>query len=71
VNTADEQSGAFTTKCRSFWIRPDLAAWLSGAAGPEVLRPAAEDHLRMWPVTRRVNWTGGGDDPALIAEIAA
>jgi hypothetical protein len=36
-----------------------------------VLRPAAEDRLRMWPVSRRMNRTGGGDDPALIAEIAA
>jgi hypothetical protein len=35
------------------------------------LRPTAEDRLRMWPVSRRVNRTGGGDDPALIAEIAA
>jgi putative SOS response-associated peptidase YedK len=49
--------------------RPDVAAWLSGAAGPEFLRPA-EGRLRMWPVSRRVNRTGGGDDPALIAEIA-
>jgi putative SOS response-associated peptidase YedK len=51
--------------------RPDLEAWLSGAAGTEVLRPAAEDRLRMWPVSRRVNRTGVADDPALIAEIAA
>jgi hypothetical protein len=42
----------------------------SGAAGTELLRPAAEGRLRMWPVSRRVNRTGGGDDPALIAEIA-
>jgi hypothetical protein len=51
--------------------RPDLVAWLSGAAGPELLRPAAEDRLRMWPVSRRVNRIGGGDDPALLAEIAS
>jgi putative SOS response-associated peptidase YedK len=51
--------------------RPDFEAWLTGAAGPELLRPAAEDCLRMWPVSRRVNRTGSGDDPALIAEIAA
>jgi putative SOS response-associated peptidase YedK len=51
--------------------RPDLEAWLTGAAGRELLRPAAEDRLRMWPVSRRVKRTGGGDDPALIAEIAA
>jgi putative SOS response-associated peptidase YedK len=52
-------------------LRPDLEAWLSGAAGTELLRPAAEDRLRMWPVSRRVNRTGGGDDRVLIAEIAA
>jgi putative SOS response-associated peptidase YedK len=34
--------------------RSDLKAWLSGAAGPELLRPTAEDRLRMWPVSRRV-----------------
>jgi hypothetical protein len=52
-------------------LRPNLEAWLSGAAGTELLRPAAEDRLRMWPVSRRVNRTGGGDDRVLIAEIAA
>jgi putative SOS response-associated peptidase YedK len=50
---------------------PDFEAWLSGAAGRELLRPAAEDRPRMWPVSRRVNRTGGADDPALITEIAA
>ena len=27
--------------------RPGLEAWLTGAAGPELLRPAAEDRLRV------------------------
>jgi hypothetical protein len=48
--------------------RPDLEAWLSGAAGPGLLRPAAENRLRMWPVSRRVNRTGDGDDPAPLAQ---
>jgi putative SOS response-associated peptidase YedK len=51
--------------------RPNLESWLTAAAGPELLRPAVEDRLRMWPVSRRVNRTGGADDPALLAEIAA
>ena len=47
-------------------------AWLSDAAGAEILRPAAEDRVRMWPVSRRVNETGSGDDdPTLIDEVAA
>jgi putative SOS response-associated peptidase YedK len=49
----------------------DFAAWLGGAAGAELLRPAADDRLRMWPVSRRVNRAGvGDDDPALVDEVA-
>jgi hypothetical protein len=35
-----------------------------------VLKPADEDYVRMWPVSKRLDQTEGGDDPALIAEIA-
>ena len=48
---------------------PTTDGALAGAAGTELLKSAAEDHLRMWPVSRRINRTGGGDDAALIAEI--
>jgi putative SOS response-associated peptidase YedK len=42
-------------------------AWLNGTLGPEALKGAAENTLREWPVSRRVNRTGeGDDDPALI-----
>ena len=52
--------------------KADIGPWLTGAAGSELLKPAAEDRLRMWPVSRRVNKTGtGDDDPTLIEEIAA
>ena len=47
----------------------DVAAWLAGEAGPEVLRPAAEASLREWPVSKRVNRPGAADDPALIAPV--
>jgi putative SOS response-associated peptidase YedK len=48
-----------------------FAAWLDGGAGPDVLRPAADNRLRMWPVSRRVNRAGvGDDDPALAEETA-
>jgi putative SOS response-associated peptidase YedK len=50
----------------------DIRPWLNGEAGTELLRPAAEDRLRMWPVSRRVNKTGtGDDDPTLIDEVTA
>ncbi len=44
----------------------DLGLWLSGMAGVERLRPAQENLLRMWPVSRRVNRSDSGDDPSLI-----
>jgi hypothetical protein len=33
----------------------DLDAWLTGKAGVELLRPAPNDALRMWPVSKRVH----------------
>ena len=48
----------------------DFSAWLGGDGGTELLRPAAEEKLRMWPVSRRVNRTGSGDDdPTLPDEV--
>ena len=51
--------------------KADIDPWLNGTAGPEILKAAAEDRLRMWPVSRRVNKTAADDDPTLIEEVAA
>jgi len=51
--------------------KADIRRWLSGEGGTELLRSAADDRLRMWPVSRRVNKTGSSDDdPTLIEEVA-
>jgi putative SOS response-associated peptidase YedK len=51
--------------------KADFEPRLSGAADAQLLGPAAEDRVRMWPVSRRVNKTGSGDDdPTLIEEVA-
>jgi putative SOS response-associated peptidase YedK len=51
--------------------RADIRPWLAGEVGTEVLRSAAQDRLRLWPVSRRVNKTGSGDDdPTLVDEVA-
>jgi putative SOS response-associated peptidase YedK len=42
--------------------RQDQDAWLSGKAGVELLRPAPNDLLRMWPVSKWVNASGRDDD---------
>jgi putative SOS response-associated peptidase YedK len=47
--------------------KAEIGRWLNGTASTELLRSAAEDRLRMWPVSRRVNKTGtGDDDPTLL-----
>jgi putative SOS response-associated peptidase YedK len=53
-------------------LEPDqFAQWLAGEAGTEILVPAATDRLRVWPVSRRVNKVGNGEDPTLIEEVVA
>jgi hypothetical protein len=48
----------------------DFAPWLSGEAGIELLKPAADDLLQRWPVSKRVNSSKApADDPALIDKI--
>ena len=44
----------------------DIDPWLDGRAGTELLRPAPEDILQEWPVSRRVNAVGKTDDASLI-----
>jgi putative SOS response-associated peptidase YedK len=44
--------------------------WLSGQAGVEYLKPAGEDVLRKWPVSKRVNSSRADDnDPTLIDKV--
>ena len=48
----------------------DVEAWLDGSLGPAALKCVAETALRSWPVSRRLNRTGeGDDDPAIIAPL--
>jgi putative SOS response-associated peptidase YedK len=50
----------------------DFPRWLAGTAGTELLKPAPDDYLRVWPVSRRVNSSRApSDDPTLIEQIAA
>ncbi len=46
----------------------DHEAWLTRKAGVELLRPAPNDLLRMWPVSKRVNVSGRGDDDPSLDE---
>jgi putative SOS response-associated peptidase YedK len=47
----------------------DFAGWLDGSAGPELLKPAGEDLLQSWPVSKRVNRPGNDEDVTLVEPI--
>jgi putative SOS response-associated peptidase YedK len=49
--------------------RESIESWLSGDARTELLKPAPEDALRMWPVSKRVSKPGNTDDATLIEPI--
>jgi putative SOS response-associated peptidase YedK len=42
--------------------------WLSGAAGTELLKPAADDILQRWPVSKRVNKSTTDDGDATLID---
>jgi putative SOS response-associated peptidase YedK len=48
----------------------DFDGWLAGTAGTELLKPASDDYLQTWTVSRRVNSSRAqGDDQTLIEPI--
>ena len=48
----------------------DFEPWLSREAGVELLKPAPDDVLQCWPVSKRVNSSQApGDDPTLIDRV--
>jgi putative SOS response-associated peptidase YedK len=46
-------------------------AWLTGAAGLDILNPAAYDVLQCWPVSQRVNSSHARDDDVSLIEPVA
>jgi putative SOS response-associated peptidase YedK len=42
--------------------------WLTGKAGVEYLKPAPNDYLQKWPVSKRVNSSRADDDDATLIE---
>ena len=67
VTAANDFTRAIHDRMPVLLGQADHEAWLTGKAGVELLRPAPNDLLQMWPVSTRVNKTGAGDDdPSLI-----
>jgi putative SOS response-associated peptidase YedK len=43
----------------------DFEPWLSGGAGLDLLKPAPDDFLQRWPVSKRVNSSRANDDEVI------
>ena len=46
----------------------DFEPWLSGEAGVELLKPASNDLLQKWPVSKRVNSSRADDNDSTLIE---
>jgi putative SOS response-associated peptidase YedK len=67
VSGANEWMTSYHDRMPVLLKADEIDGWLSGSLGQEVLKPAEEGALREWPVSKRVNRTGvGDDDPTLI-----
>ena len=53
-----------------FLTQEQFKSWLSGDGGAEYLKPAPNDYLQRWPVSKRVNSSkADADDPTLIDRV--
>jgi putative SOS response-associated peptidase YedK len=67
VSDASEWMGPYHDRMPVLLSAGEFDAWLDGTLPYEALRPAEETALREWPVSRRLNKTGvGDDDPSII-----
>ena len=46
----------------------DFEPWLTGEAGVELLKPAPNDLLQKWPVSKRVNSSRADDNDSTLIE---
>jgi putative SOS response-associated peptidase YedK len=59
ITVANSFVGAIHDRMPALLDRGSTDAWLSGNAATELLKPVPDDALRMWPVSRRVEQSGG------------
>jgi putative SOS response-associated peptidase YedK len=69
VTVANKFAGRIHDRMPVF-LQPDhFAAWLDGSAGPDLLKPAREELLQLWPVSKRVNRPGNDEDVSFVDPI--
>ena len=72
ITGANELAGKIHNRMPVLLQPKDFDGWLAGTAGTELLRPAPDDYLQNWTVSRRVNRSRAPSvDPTLIERVAA
>ena len=71
ITNANEALQSIHDRMPVLLTREDIDAWLSGAAGTELLRPTPAGMLQSWPVSKRVNRPGSDDDASLLEPLVA
>jgi putative SOS response-associated peptidase YedK len=71
ITDANELAGELHDRMPVILEPEQFEARLTGAAGLELLKPAANDVLQCWPVSRRVNSSRASDDDASLVEAVA
>ena len=70
ITDANELAGKIHDRMPVLLQPKDFDQWLVGNDGSALLKPAPNDYLQAWPVSRRVNSSRApGDDPMLIDQI--
>jgi putative SOS response-associated peptidase YedK len=68
ITDANEVVGELHDRMPVILEQDQFEPWLSGAAGVEILTPAANDVLQRWPVSRRVNSSRDDDGDASLID---
>jgi putative SOS response-associated peptidase YedK len=71
ITTPNQMVGEVHDRMPVVLEKDNFEAWLSGAAGQELLKPAANETLQRWPVSKRVNSSRTSDEDAALIEPAA
>src|SRR6266851_2963714 len=66
ITDANEFIGEFHDRMPVVLESDQFEPWLSGSAGLEMLKPAANDVLQRWAVSKRVNSSRASDDDATL-----
>jgi putative SOS response-associated peptidase YedK len=68
ITDANEVIGELHDRMPVILEQDQFEPWLSGAAGVEILTPAANHVLQRWPVSRRVNSSRADDGDASLTD---